>query len=275
MTAGVGQTTTETGRTTRRTGGREPAIAYDDAGDGRAIVLVHGGFGADRAHFSSQVDYLRRSHRVIALDLRGHGESDPAAGAYTVRDFASDVIAVCDAADIQDAVIAGHSVGGTAALQVAATRPDLVRGVALLDAVILFPEPIRQLALTQLVPALEGPHWREAARGYLEQRTFVASDPPGLRERVLSAAGHARQDVVAAFMRDLMSSDHAQLVASVPQPLLYMHGMAPVDISQLTQLRPDAVVTQVVGSGHYIHLSMPDVVSATLDRFAAMTLGNR
>lgn len=274
MTTVAGKTWMGTGQT-RRTEDRAPAITYDDVGEGSAIVFAHGGFGADRSHFSNQVDSLRHRHRVIALDLRGHGESESATGAYAVRDFASDVIAVCEAAGIRNAVIAGHSVGGTAALQVAAARPDLVRGVALLDAVILFPEPVRQLALTQLIPRLEGPDWQEAARRYLEQRTFVPSDPPGLKERVLAAAGRARPDVVVTFMRDLMSSDHAELVASVRQPLLFMHGMAPVDVDHLRRVRPDALVTQVIGSGHYVHLSMPDVVSATIARFAAMTPENQ
>ena len=275
MTMAAEQTRTGIGHATRRTEGRAPAIAYDDVGEGRAIVFVHGGFGADRSHFSSQVEHLRHRYRVIALDLRGHGESEPSTGAYAVRDFASDIIAVCDAAGIREAVVAGHSVGGTAALQVAAWRPDLVRGVALLDAVLLFPAPVRETALTQIVPRLEGPDWREAARQYLEQRMLIASDPAGLKERVLGAADRASQDVVATFMRDLMSSDHADLVASSRRPLLYLHGVAPANLDHLRQLRADALVTQVIGSGHYVHLSMPDVVSATLDRFAEMTPGNQ
>ena len=70
------------------------------------------------------------------------------------------------------AVLCGHSLGGTVALEVAALDPRLVAGVALLDPVILFPEPVRRQALERLVPALAGSAWLEALRGYVADRMF-------------------------------------------------------------------------------------------------------
>lgn len=251
----------------RRTTGRLPAIAYDDVGAGPAIVLVHGGWG-HRSYFTRQIEYLRPDHRVIALDLRGHGESDASRnGAYMVRNFADDIIAVCDSAGVANALICGHSVSGAAALEVAARRPELVSGVVLLDAVVLFPEAVRTAALMDFIPRLEGPQWLDALRAYFTRLMFSPFDPPAMKDQVLRDLADVRPEIGPIFMRDLMSSDHAEYVASGAYPLLYMHGSAPADLTRLRQLRPDALVTEVIGSGHFVMLSAPDVVSATLDRF--------
>ena len=51
-------------------------IAYEDVGQGSpAVVLIHGAFG-NRFHYAAQIKHLAQRHRVLALDLRGHGESD-------------------------------------------------------------------------------------------------------------------------------------------------------------------------------------------------------
>src|SRR5438105_5977155 len=119
-------------------------IAFDDVGRGvPAVILVHGAF-ADRTMFAPQVDHLAPRHRVIAIDLRGHGESDVPRSGVAFTDFLADVLGVSAAAGVDRAIVGGHSIlGGGVAVALAAVRPDLVAGVALLDASIPYPEPMR------------------------------------------------------------------------------------------------------------------------------------
>lgn len=242
-------------------------IAYEEAGQGDpAVILIHPPFGS-RSHFTAVFDHLKRQHRVIALDLRGCGESGTPAEGFRIVDLAGDVRAVCRAAHVDRAVLCGHSLGGTVALEVAALEPQLAAGVALLDPVVLFPEPVRRQAIEQLVPALAGPAWLEALRGYIAGRMFGPFDPPEVRRRIEQEVAALPAHMSAPLMRDGMSHDFSDRLAAGKYPLLFVHAQVPADLARLRQLRPDAIVASVAGSGHFLTLIVPDQVNAMLDRF--------
>ncbi|HEY8778768.1 MAG TPA: alpha/beta hydrolase [Solirubrobacterales bacterium] len=244
-------------------------VAFEDSGQGEpALVLIHGAFG-NRSHFAPLVARLAERHRVIALDLRGHGESGVPREGFRYADFAQDVLAVCREAGVERAVLSGHSSGGAVALTAAALDPDLAAGVALLDPAVLFPEPLRRQALETLVPALEGPHWLEALRGYFA-RMFGPFDPPELKHRIMEELAAAPAHMAAPLMREIMSRDFSDELGRSRYPLLFVHARVPADLSRLKQLRPDAILASVAGSGHYVALVVPDQVTAMLDRFLAI-----
>jgi len=244
-------------------------IVFEDTGHGEpALVLIHPAF-SNRSHFAPVVANLAERHRVITLDLRGHGESGVPRDGFRIADFAQDVIAVCRGARVERAVLCGHSMGGAIALTAAAADPRLAAGVALLDAAILFPEPLRRQMLDTLVPALEGPQWLEALRGFWA-RMFGPFDPPDLRTRLMEELAAVPPHIPAPMMRDIFSRDYSDEVAAARCPLLYVHARIPADVERLKQLRPDAIVASVAGSGHFVVLVVPEQVSAMLDRFLAI-----
>jgi 3-oxoadipate enol-lactonase len=109
-------------------------LTYEVAGDGPAVVLIHG-FGLDMRMWDPQVGPLADRFRVVRYDCRGFGASGPfdPAVPYT---HAGDLIALLDHLDIGDAVLAGLSFGGRVALQAALADPARIRGLALLGAVL-------------------------------------------------------------------------------------------------------------------------------------------
>jgi 3-oxoadipate enol-lactonase len=107
-------------------------IALDDRGSGPPVVLGHS-FLCSRQMWSHQVDPLAAQHRVINLDLRGHGASDRIRSPFSLDDMVSDVVAVLDHLRIDRAVWAGLSVGGMVALRAALRVPDRVTGLILVD----------------------------------------------------------------------------------------------------------------------------------------------
>ncbi len=86
-------------------------LAYEDAGTGPPLVLVHG-YPFNRSLWASQVEALKSTHRVVTLDLRGLGESALAGSPSTMKDMANDVAVLMDHLEIQRAVIGGLSMGG-------------------------------------------------------------------------------------------------------------------------------------------------------------------
>ena len=115
-----------------RTSGAAVDIAFQVRGTGPAVVLLHG-TSANHAVWQPIGDALADRATVIALDQRGHGRSDKPAEGYAADDFATDVITVLDALEIDRAVIAGHSLGGRNAWVTAARHPDRVAGAVVVD----------------------------------------------------------------------------------------------------------------------------------------------
>jgi 3-oxoadipate enol-lactonase len=105
-------------------------IGYDDSGGpGVPIVLLHG-FPLDRTVWDEQRDALAPA-RVVRIDLRGCGESEPSDGPALMEALAGDVAGVLDALGIERAAIAGHSIGGYVALAFFRMYAERVAGLAL------------------------------------------------------------------------------------------------------------------------------------------------
>ncbi|MEW2380997.1 alpha/beta hydrolase [Micromonospora sp. NPDC047707] len=107
-------------------------LAYDDAGDGTPVVLLHAGI-ADRRMWRAQVDALASRHRVIALDLRGYGESELPPAPFAHHD---DVVGLLDALGVERAALVGCSFGGAVAIDTALAHLDRVTALALLGTAV-------------------------------------------------------------------------------------------------------------------------------------------
>jgi pimeloyl-ACP methyl ester carboxylesterase len=109
-------------------------LAGDQAGEGIPVVLLHGLTATRRYVVHGSRALERSSHRVIAYDARGHGESSPAPEpvAYGYELLAEDLEAVLDELEVERAVLAGASMGAHTALRLALTRPERVAGLALI-----------------------------------------------------------------------------------------------------------------------------------------------
>ncbi len=104
-------------------------IYYSTYGSGRPIILLHGGLG-HRGNWGSQVPALLASgYRAILIDSRGHGRSTRDERPYTYELMASDVLAVMDSLQLDQAVLVGWSDGACTALILAAEAPTRVAGV--------------------------------------------------------------------------------------------------------------------------------------------------
>ena len=109
-------------------------LRYLDGGDAAKVpvVLLHGLNGL--AHAWDDVGAsLLKNFRVVALDLRGHGDSDKPFGTYRLEDYVSDVLGVVDQLGLCQPVLVGHALGGRIAFGYAVSHPEMCRGVVSVD----------------------------------------------------------------------------------------------------------------------------------------------
>ena len=105
-------------------------ISYSDTGKGNAVVLLHG-FLENQTMWQDLVPELSKKHRVITLDLLGHGETECLGYIHSMEDNADVVQAVLSKLRIRKAVFVGHSMGGYVALAFAELYPEKIRGLVL------------------------------------------------------------------------------------------------------------------------------------------------
>ncbi|MGW2635108.1 alpha/beta fold hydrolase [Streptomyces chattanoogensis] len=108
-------------------------VCQDGPRDAPALLLIHGSASSTRS-WNPMVPLLTRSHRVIRIDLLGHGRSaKPADRSYAIPDQTRRAGAVLDRLGVKHAVVVGHSSGGVVATALAEQRPDLVTALALIN----------------------------------------------------------------------------------------------------------------------------------------------
>jgi pimeloyl-ACP methyl ester carboxylesterase len=112
-------------------------LFYAEAGTGEPPVLLVHGWTCDHTAMAPLFTYFRRSHRVITVDLRGHGESDKPEQDYTMAVFADDLAWMCGELGLEKPIVIGHSMGGVIAVELAARFPDLPSAVVTLDSPVV------------------------------------------------------------------------------------------------------------------------------------------
>lgn len=215
---------------------------------------------------------LAAHHLVLAVDLRGHGESDSDVG-YDPISYATDVVETASALGVNDALVVGHSLGGVVASAFAAIAPC--------RAVINIDQSLRlsafKAALEQLEPMLKGDD--ESFQQALELM-FTAMDGPLSASEQARLREHRRADqaVVLATWAAVFESTEAELDATVEAlaggitvPYLALHGIDPgPDYGPwLQHLVPTATVEVWPDMGHYLHLVDPARFLARLAEFEA------
>jgi len=242
-------------------------LAYDDRGSGSpAFVFVHG-WTCDRSFFAPQAEHFAKKHRVVSLDLRGHGESDKPQGAYPISAYADDVAHLIGELKLGKVVAVGHSMGGVTVLQLAVAHPDRVAAIVMVDpAPFAFPPELRA-AIEGMIAAIESGN-REPQRQFIEGNLFLPTSDKTLVKRVADIMCSAPAHVAAGAMRGILGFDGVAAAARCTVPALHLAASPPLNPPHLmAEWMPKAVNGMTVGAGHFNQLEAAPQVNAMIEGF--------
>ena len=241
-------------------------LSHDDAGSGDpALVFIHG-WCCDRSYFAPQAARFAATHRVVAIDQRGHGKSDRAAdGDYSVGAFASDVAELITDLELTRPVLIGHSLGGVVSLATAAAHPSLIGGVVMVDpAPIIVSDTMRSLfaSVGKLVATEDG-------RKQFVGGMFAPMDDSVRRQQIIDGMSSMPDDVAVAAIEGLVDFDGpAALRAVSALPVATIGSISPLNTqAEFREHNPNMLVAQTLGAGHFNQLEVPDQVNAMIEDF--------
>jgi pimeloyl-ACP methyl ester carboxylesterase len=237
-------------------------IAYDDVGEGEPIVLVHGFASSRRGNWEDPGWYdalVDAGRRVVALDCRGHGESekphDP--GDYGHDAMAEDVVRLMDHLSIETADLMGYSMGGAITMQLLAEHADRFNAAVVAG------------AGTGVVDGLSG---REHIADALEADDVEDVETPmGRRFRLFAEESDNDLLALAAVMRSRGEPIDADRLAEASLPVLSVAGSDDDlvdDPGDVADLFPDSEAVTVEGTDHLTTVGDPRYREAVLEFLA-------
>lgn len=130
-------------------------ISYEVHGSGEpTLILVHG-WSCDARYWREQVPHFADRHRIVTVDLAGHGHSGTGREDYTMRAFGEDVRAVADAVGGGRLILVGHSMGGIVVAEAARLLPGRVLGLIAVDALQDLGYPVTEEHAAEMLTPLE------------------------------------------------------------------------------------------------------------------------
>jgi pimeloyl-ACP methyl ester carboxylesterase len=241
-------------------------LYYERAGSGKPELLFVHGWCCDRTAFRPQFEQFARTHSVTAVDLRGCGKSDRPEDGYAIPDFADDLERFCADAGIDKPVIAGHSLGGMIAVELASRHPSVPSALVLVDPGPIDPLPETVKFFQDFAEQLEGPTGEEVRRAYVQNMGAIDVE---LAHWIADLMCSVPLPTAAAVIRGVNAWNgvRALTLCSVPTLMIRSALGASPDAVRLRAIKPDLQVGITVGAGHFHQLEVPEQVNAMIERF--------
>lgn len=248
-------------------------VSFSDTGKGRTVVLLHGFLGSQKI-WTSTIESLSKSFRVIAIDLPGHGETDCYGYVHTSELIAKCVKHVMDSLRLKKYVIIGHSMGGYAALAFADLYPDNLRGLCLYHSTAYADSEEKKRDRTRSIKVVKANHkiyTTEVVKNLFAKKNFkYLKEEIAFAQKI--AAKTSKQSIIASLegMKDRPNRDIILGLAQYPIMMVIgeLDNVLPYpQLFEQSELIQNKYILYLEHDGHMGFLESPRVSNAALKKF--------
>ena len=246
---------------------------------GQSIVFVHG-FGTDQHAWEAVAKAFSRDFRIVLLDNVGAGASAPEAFVQhrylNLQQYAKDLIEVCQALEIEQAIVVGHSVGGMIALLAALEAPVLFAKLVLLGSSPRYLDEagyqggFSKADIANVYDSVVADYsaWVDS----IAPLAMMNADRPQLTRHFSDSLKAIPKDRALTILCAILQSDHRQSLHQLEIPTLIVQTASdyavPLAIGEyLQQHIPNSHLAVIDAEGHLPHVSVPEKVLAAMMPF--------
>jgi pimeloyl-ACP methyl ester carboxylesterase len=254
---------------------------YVEAGQGEPVVFLHG-LPESWYSWHYQLEALSSEYRVIAIDLKGYGQSDKSDGDYTVPNVAEEILALLDSIGLEQFYLVSHDWGTVISDSIAGNHPDRILRYVRMEAPLLNVDPANhpQFALfqnqelaTQVMSNTE-----EFIRNVYGPRTVQPIPEADMLRIIEEFSRPGVAEAVPRYFRDFgdfgeeLRQERAALFAAMDFPVLLLQGENDPAQPQwyfegAADLFPDAELQWIGDAGHFTELEQPEQVTKAIRDF--------
>jgi 3-oxoadipate enol-lactonase len=254
-------------------------LFYTIQGDSaNELLLLIAGFNSDSSTWAAMMPSLVKQYQVLRFDNRGVGQSSAPDSPYSIKQMAADAAALLDYLSISKVHIAGHSMGGQIAQELALAYPEKIQSLILLSSLAKTDEKFYSLIelFGELTQKLEGMLYQKVLLPWLFTDAFYST--PGAMEQLIQMIENQPFPPTPSGLyhqcRAILASDTSDRLKDIHCPTLVVVGnqdiMTPIKFSeQLTQGIPNAELVILERGGHAFVLESADAVVKVMLDFLA------
>lgn len=230
-------------------------ISYISEGHGEpAIVFIHG-WTCDHTHWRFQVPEFRKSFRVIAIDLPGHGASGADRTSWSIDGLGADVAAVVRGLKLEQVVLVGHSMGGPVALAAAPKLRGVLRGIVAVDSIHNVEYLARPGSAKRMVQGFEDDF--EGARARFMSGFFADRDSEILKS-ILENPVRADRKAAISLLASYNRFDWKSALAAAGVPVRAINASEPYKTEvKINRKYSDFDAVLMPDVGHFLMLEKP------------------
>lgn len=245
-------------------------ISYDVQGKGEPVLVFVHGWSCSREYWKEQVAHFAKNHKVVTIDLAGHGQSGQHRKVYSLDGFAQDVKAVIEAVNPKKVILIGHSFGGEIVASTARLEPEKVIGIIGADTLHNLDETFSKEEACKLIGLDEfKKDFKPAVKKFVKQM-MVKDVNQELLNWIIYDMSSARPEVAISSLDEYLGAiadkKTINIFREVKVPVICINAdLWPTNIEANRRYMMSFDVKIMKGVGHFLMLEDPEKFNKLLE----------